>query len=86
MSPTVWRTFGCDVDDIERDEDIGSLKRSNYKTSCGLCELLGNVTMDDDFSVDAGRVLMRDQRNTELYKPLAEACKHGVTCESSYSL
>jgi nicotinamidase-related amidase len=42
----------------------------------GLGAPLGSVALSSDETVDAGRMLMRSQWNTELYGPLAESYDH----------
>ena len=83
IPPTVWRIFGYDEDNVGDENDTYSSEglKKEYKTSCALGEQLGNVTFEDGSSIDAGRMLMRDQWNTELHRPLAEAYDYGVTCK-----
>ena len=79
IPPTVWRNFGYD-DDVKEEIHVGESKFFNKerKTDGGLGDLMGKVKLDDGSSVDAGRMLMRDQWNTELHAPLARAFNEGA--------
>lgn len=83
IPPTVWRIFGFGEEYVEDEENMNSVTRSmkEHKSACGIGDQLGNIAIEDGSLVDAGRKLMRDQWNTELHQPSAEAYKYGTTCE-----
>lgn len=55
-----------------------TLKRTERKTERGLGLPLGNVTLEDGTIVNAGRMLIADQWNTELYGELKNAQREGL--------
>ena len=74
IPPTVWRIFGYSdsEDEFKSSVDEHEFFNKEHKAKSGLGEPLGTVTLEDGSKVNAGRLLMRDQWNTELHKPLAE--------------
>ena len=71
LPPIVFRTFGFKPDTtkfaIEEFED-GREKESKEETGIG--EPMGNVKSPEGSVIEAGRLLLRDQWNTELHGPL----------------
>ena len=52
--------------------------RKEKKSECGLGCGLGEVELGDGSTIDAGRMLMRDQWNTRLHEPLEAAYQTGL--------
>jgi nicotinamidase-related amidase len=54
------------------------LARGQYMAAFGLGDSIGDVQLGNGKVVDGGRLLMRDQWNTALHPPLADARKEGL--------
>jgi nicotinamidase-related amidase len=69
--PVVFRIFGFKTDSVNfAIEEFENRKGKESKGSCGIGEPLGKAKLADGSIIDAGRMLIRDQWNTELHDPL----------------
>ena len=75
MSPTMLRIFKFDDNgsSLEVPAPGAEAKEREQYTDGGMGAQLGELTLRDGRQVDMGRMMMRDQWNTELHKPLREA-------------
>jgi hypothetical protein len=89
---TIWRIFCWNIADegkfdVEHDgavpnetpvaDRVKHLKRKEKKSDGGLGTSLGEVTLPNGTKVDAGRMLIRNQWNTELHDPLKKSFEEG---------
>lgn len=80
LTPTIWRIFGYRDDANAKSFSIGNLKLHNKedRSEGGIGDPLGTVKLEDGSTIDAGRMFMRNQWNTELHDPLLKAYKEGI--------
>lgn len=79
MPPLFIRNFGFSFQRPAGASDLDSnIKQEWRHTEKGIGLPWGKVTLDDSSTVDAGRLLMRDQWNTELYGGLVGAYEEGL--------
>ncbi|KAH8710020.1 Isochorismatase-like protein [Phaeosphaeriaceae sp. PMI808] len=84
LPPSVWWIFGwniCDdgMHDVKDDgeDDQGTLQRKEKKGNQGIGTDIGNVTLEDGTSQAAGKMLLKDQWNTELHDRLLKSFEEG---------
>lgn len=71
LPPVIFRIFGFNIDTLNYEiEDSESGLEKESKGVGGIGEAIGNVTLSDGSIVEGGKLLMRDQWNTELHDPL----------------
>ncbi|KAF2802145.1 Isochorismatase hydrolase, partial [Mytilinidion resinicola] len=82
LPPMFYRNFGFTFNPTEDGPEFtaGGSKQQWRHTDDGIGLSLGNVTLEDGRSVDAGRLLMKNQWNTELHGGLADAYREGSRC------
>ena len=56
----------------------GTIKRKEKQADGGIGQELGDIKLDDGRTVSVGRLLMRDQWNTQLHAPLEAAYLDGL--------
>jgi hypothetical protein len=94
VPPTIWRIFGWNIADegefdVEDDgavpngtpvaDGVKRLKRKEKKSDGGLGTSLGEVTLPNGTKIDAGRMLIWNQWNTELHDRLKKSFEEGQT-------
>lgn len=79
MPAGVKRAFGfwADAEDAA-GAGVGVDKHGAASTYCGIGAAMGPIQLDDGQRVDAGRLLMRDTWNADLYPPLRAAYDAGT--------
>jgi nicotinamidase-related amidase len=92
LPPTIWRIFGWQnadvghymVPDDSSDAPVGGgvLQRKERKCDDGIGSPPGKVKLKNGSTVDAGRMLIHDQWNTELHGPLQQAFMDGTKAKT----
>ncbi|KAI0549061.1 isochorismatase family protein [Xylaria curta] len=87
LPPVVWRIFGWEIAEggnleVENDDPGAApgqmIMRSERKRDGGIGLSLGKVKPEDGTEVDAGRMLMADQWNTDMHGALEGAYREGL--------
>jgi len=71
LPPVIFRIFGFHIDPIAEDVVVGTEKES--KRNRGIGEPMGDVKLSDGSIIDAGRLLMRKQWNSDLHDPMKKS-------------
>jgi nicotinamidase-related amidase len=74
VPPMFYRNFG-----LTFEADAGSSSQKWRLSDGGIGESVGQVTLEDGTSIEGGKLLMKDQWNTELHGDLANAFTEGAT-------
>ncbi|KAI1826358.1 isochorismatase family protein [Xylaria intraflava] len=83
LPPNVYRSFGWEFSEGDNrleagNPDQATAARVARKRDTGIGLSLGKVKLEDGSEVDAGRMLMTDQWNTDLHGPLKDAYLAGL--------
>lgn len=82
MPPMLLRNFGLELDRTLGTNALVPHGRQEWRhTDNGIRLPLGGVTLEDGIMVNAGRMLMKDQWNTELHGGLADSYLQGARLE-----
>lgn len=83
MSPTMLRIFNfkSNGSSLEVPAPGSESEQKEYWTGGGMGAELGEVTLNDGRKVDMGRMMMRDQWNTALHKPLQDVYEASLHLE-----
>jgi nicotinamidase-related amidase len=68
LPPTIFRIFGWDESRPVQDNDSDPEKE--VKCALGVGDDIGNMELPNGSTIPVGRMLMRDQWNTDLHEPL----------------
>ena len=71
LPPVIFRIFGFNIDLIAEDVVVGTEKES--KRNRGIGESMGDVKLSDGSVVEAGRLLMRNQWNSDIHDPMKKS-------------
>jgi nicotinamidase-related amidase len=73
VPPMFYRNFGFTF-----DAEAGNSLQEWRLTNGGIGKSVGRVTLEDGTLIEGGRLLMKDQWNTELHGDLAKAYNEGI--------